>query len=519
MKKAHIFCRLLLLGVIFLFLLVLAGCLVGGGGEDVVPSYDYTTTVTSVASQDVNASSGGVVEVTASTSPLKGLKLTIPSGALPTNTTVTIGQANNPPELPSGLNYIGAPINLGPDILFNSPLTIEIPYHDEHLSDAGISDDTALELYSYDKSTREWEEVTIISIDTANNKITAQITHFSYLAITGRNGTPPEDLGTPQPGDLLYKTGSIFGETPAIGWRPGHVGIYTGEKTYPGIGLASDDVKEYGRYNVVEALWGGVQYSYYDIPNVKETYQSSLIGFNRSDIYMGAREPANVTLTAQQRTDIVAYAEDQVGKHYAWAQTAGVLFGMLSGLLVKGPSFNCVGLAEAAYEAVGVDLVTWWQEETGVGLALAALTPAEQYNATKPAGGINPLPKIEWATLTPNSGTECTLVLAQISVSHTYGLSYIDSVIYVTDDGYTNPELYINDEGLQGDISSGDGIYSTEADAGGDASMGQAGLNFTVTDKLGKTATIRLLYTFTGTCRQSAKTSEVKREMLPRFFY
>jgi len=514
MKKANIFCRLLLLGVIFLSLLVLTGCGVGVVGDDVVvPNYDYTTTVTPVTSQDVNASSGGVIEVTTSTSPLKGLKLTIPSGALPTNTTVTIGQVNNPPDLPSGLNFIGAPIDLEPDILFNSPLTIEIPYHDEHLSDAGISDDTALKLYYYDESTGEWEEATIISIDTANNKITAQITHFSYYAVTGWSGTPPEDLGTPQPGDLLYKLSYK-------GWRPGHVGIYTGEKTYPpGNDLASDDVEEYGIYNVVEALWGGVQYSYYDIPNVKETYQSSLKPFNGSDIYMGAREPANFTLTSEDREKIVAFAESKVNSPYVQWETAGVLFGTLAGSLVKGPdSFNCVGLTEAAYEATGVDLVTWWQEEKGVGLP-AALTPAEQYNATKPAGGINPLPKIEWATLTPNSGTECTSVLAQISVSHTYGLSYIDSVTYVTDSGYTNPELYINDEGSQGDISPGDGIYSTQDSMGGDASMGQAGLNFTVTDKFGKTATVRLLYTFTGTCIQSAKVSEVKREILPGFFY
>jgi len=498
MKKPGIFCRLLLLGVIFLSLLVLTGCGVGvvvGDEEDVVP--DYTTTVTPVASQDVNASSGGVVEVTASTSPLKGLKLTIPSGVLPTNTTVTISQVNNPPELSSGLNFIGAPINLGPDILFNSPLTIEIPYHDEHLSDAGVSDDVALELYYYDESTGEWEEVTIISIDTANNKITAQITHFSYYAITGRNGTPPEDLGTPQPGDLLYKTGSIFGETTATGWRPGHVGIYVGEKIHNGT-----------PYNVIEALPNGVTRSLYN-PITK---------FGQGAVYMGAREPANVTLTTKNRTDIVAYVEDKVGKDYAWVQTAGVLFGMLAGSLVKGDygTFNCVGLAEAAYESTGVNLVTWWQEEIGVP---AALTPAEQYNATKPAGGINPLPKIEWATLTPNSGTECTSVLAQISVSHTYGLSYIDSVTYVTDGGYTNPEIYINDEGLQGDISPGDGIYSTQDSMGGDASMGQSGLNFTVTDKFGKTTTIRLLYTFTGTCKQSAKVSEVKKEILPGFFY
>jgi cell wall-associated NlpC family hydrolase len=502
--------------IIFFTVVFISNC--GGGGSDGSSStgagnstYDYTTTVKPIKSQTISASSGGVISVTDNTSLISGVKLTIPPNALQSDTKITIAEVNNPPEIPTGKNFVGTPIDLGPDgTKFTNPLIIEMPYTDEQLRNAGISDDTALNLYCFDKSSNTWSQADILSIDTVNNKIQANIYHFSYLAITGLNGTPPADLGIPQPGDLLFKTGSIFGESKAEGWRPGHVGIYTGEKQYTGTGLCSEEVKKFGKYNVVEALNNGVQYSYYNLPNVKETYESNLDskGFGRADLYMGAREPVNAILTAQQRTDIVAFVESQVGKPYAWTQTYSVLFGMLKGSMVKGPlSFNCVGLAEAAYEYSGFnggDGLVDDLSEGNIGIGLPSytyvLTPAEQYNRTKSAGGILPLPTIKNATLTPSSGTPCTEVLAQISVSHPEGLSAISSVIYVTDGGYTNPTIFINDKGLQGDLVPNDGIYTTKAPAGGDASSRQMGLNFTVTDIYGKTDKTRMVYTYTGTC-------------------
>ena len=104
-----------------------------------------------------------------------------------------------------------------------------------------------------------------------------------------------------------------------------------------------------------------------------------------------------------------------------------------------------------------------------------------------------------WAMIYPNSGTPYTQVLVEVKVKHSSGdLSNIDSVTYVTDNGYTNPNLYINDEGLQGDVTSGDGIYSVQATAGGDSSYGSIGLNFTVTDKFNKTHKTRIVYYYTG---------------------
>lgn len=498
MKKALFF-------LAALFLSFLAACSNGGDETDVeeennepVASYDYTPAVNPVVSEEIDASAGGVVEVTTADSSIRGAKLTIPANALMSDKTITIGEVINPPELPLGLNFVGTPIDLGPDgSTFMMPLKIEIPYSDEELSDAGVSDDVALKLYSYNKTLKTWVQEKIVSIDTTNNVVTGEVTHFSYYAMLGMSGTPPVDLGTPQPGDLLYKLGNLL-RRPATSWSPGHVGIYTGEKTYPGVGLASDTVKSLDVYNVIEALGNGVQYSYYDIPNITESFEGtgSLPKFNGDDVYMGAREPIPAALTAHQRESIVSYAEGQIGKPYAKAETA---LGLLGGPFVKGPSsFNCVGLAEKAYENANVNagegLVTAMNE---IGL----LTPPEQYNNTKPAGGINPSPTIEEATLTPNSGTECTQVITEVSVSHTYGLSYIDSVAYVTDDGYTNPALSFNDNGVRGDSVAGDGTYTLRADVGGRASWGEDVFIMTVTDKYGATDSENLVFTYTGTCR------------------
>jgi len=352
--------------------------------------YNYTTTVQITTSKSVSTTTGASIEVTDPTTFIQGTDLTIPSGALKSDTTISIGRVDNPPALPEGLNFVGAPIDLEPEgTNFNSPSTIKIPYHDEYLSDAGVSDDSNLNLYSYNKSSGIWTPVNIISIDRVNKIITANINHFSYYAITGYSGTPPSDLGTPQPGDLVYCLG-LIGE----GWNPGHVGIYTGEKKYPGSGLASSEVKKFGIYNVVEAKERGVQYSYYDLPNVTEKFESSLKQFGYPFIYMGAREPKDYTLTSEQRKEIINYVEAQIGKPYAWGQTAGAGFGLLRGSLVKGPIFfNCVGLAEKAYEIVGVNggegLVDYLNEESGGEIEGVAptLTPAEQYNNTVPARG------------------------------------------------------------------------------------------------------------------------------------
>lgn len=297
-------------------------------------------------SKPIERTKGGTIEVTNRDSRLYGVKLTFPAFSLHSDKTITIGEVAAPPPLLKGYNFIGMVIELTPHgLVFLKPATIEIPYTSEELSDAGLSDGAIIKVMSYDPSSGRWENVQVKQIDTVRRIITAELNHFSIIAKFGLNGNPPPNLGKPKPGDLLYRLSPRV-VMPENGWRPGHVAIYTGEKPYSGSGLASDQVKEYGVYNVIEALSGGVQYSYYSAPNVATTH-AGLPLFGDGSNYMGAREPPSTVLTIEQRNQIIAFAEGQVGRPYR-------LIGLRS-TDVKGPAFNCVGLAEKAYEVAGVN--------------------------------------------------------------------------------------------------------------------------------------------------------------------
>lgn len=344
--------------------------------------FEYKTSVTIFNSKEIDSETGGEIRIDDENSLLYGTTLTIPVGSLNKDTTISLGVVDNPPPLPSGMNYVGTTVDLEPDgINFNMPSAIQLSYSDESLSDAGLSDDSNLKLYSYNRSLNNWEEVNKISIHTDLNIITAEINHFSYYAITGSNCPIPEDLGNLEPGDLLYSLGAFWDPGNSLfkdNWMPGHVGIYVGEK--------KDD--KGNNYNVIEAD-GNKGF-------VVRSYFNPITNFSGLNTYAGSREPKepkDFVLSPNERTKIVDFAEAQVGKPYAFIQTFGAFKGMAMGSLVKGGlgSFNCVGLAEAAYEFAGINdgegLVSWLNEDFGSRGTPAMLTPAEQYNATKPAIG------------------------------------------------------------------------------------------------------------------------------------
>jgi hypothetical protein len=85
---------------------------------------------------------------------------------------------------------------------------------------------------------------------------------------------------------------------------------------------------------------------------------------------------------------------NEVGMAYAWWETFGVYLGWARGDNVKGDnnSYNCVGLAEAAYESEGVEVDIVSDYDEGNQLPSydpdAILTPQEQLCRTVPASGI-----------------------------------------------------------------------------------------------------------------------------------
>lgn len=365
--------------VIFMLEWLLSGC----GNDTKAQNVDSST----FAASGSISIRGGTISVTDQKSLIKGVSITIPTGALRTETIITLRQVDGPPALPIGFNFVGTPIDFGPDgTVFATPATVEIPFTDNDLDRAGVSDVGTLQLYIYDKTKGAWSPGEIVAVDTVLGKATAKASHFSFYALAGFSGYRPSDLGKPLPGDLLYKL-SISNDNKGFGWVPGHVGMYTGEKDWNGGGLASDEVKRCRKYNVVEAFWTGVQYSYYKIPGTTQSCQTDAL-FEGDSVYMGARQPRSFSLTDAQRGQVVAFVEQQVGKPYVKGQTYGALFDMLTGQFVKGPnSFNCVGLVEKAYEVAGTNVIDGYVHGIVPYDEADTLTPAKQYKRTKSAIG------------------------------------------------------------------------------------------------------------------------------------
>lgn len=162
----------------------------------------------------------------------------------------------------------------------------------------------------------------------------------------GRKAAAGPDLAAAaahlEPGDILFRKGYFGLLNPVVGAQTvGHVGIYAGV--------------ENGEPLVIEG-W---------VPVRKAPLEKFIGGWPFYGNYTTAPEP-----DARQRGLVLKFAQAQLGKVYDYVHTAQ-----------KGPlSFDCVGLAEAAYEYAGLN-PTPDGFETGWGWPL---TPTEQYEHTVP---------------------------------------------------------------------------------------------------------------------------------------
>jgi len=354
-----------------------------------------------VASGEINLDEGGVIEVTDPNSELYGLKLTIePLKNIrenKENPIFTIIKFFLSPDvasckLPDYQGFLITPFAIKSDftnVLFGK---LEIPYYVEQLINVGVAINSNVKLCRVPTQSCSWEEVSQDKYIVENNVVNIPIgtgdLGYSYT-LTVNNTAIPHPSKNPQPGDLLYKS-SKWGTNE--GWLPGHVGIYVGERY---------DEKD-GKYNVIEA----------QLPVVKRSYYDSISAFSHDCIYIGARESES-GLSHQKRNLIIAFAEGVVGTEYATIETVSSMFwtGLGRGELVKGDNgrFNCVGLAEKAYQLVGIDLVSNYDEGNVIHGPYHILTPAEQWYKTVSASGVlvqNISPKISSLEITPEGSIE-----------------------------------------------------------------------------------------------------------------
>ncbi|MGA1867729.1 MAG: right-handed parallel beta-helix repeat-containing protein [bacterium] len=133
-------------------------------------------------SQEISASAQSLqtVEVEVEGCPIEGVSVEIPAGALTHDVTITIGEAINTPPLPNNTKSIGRIIDFGPTgTNFAVPVAIKIPYTDEDLNNAGVSDPSEFDVFTYNTSISSWELVTIDYIDMENKFLICKVGHFS----------------------------------------------------------------------------------------------------------------------------------------------------------------------------------------------------------------------------------------------------------------------------------------------------------------------------------------------------
>ena len=353
-----------------------------------------------VVSKTIDLEIGGVIEVTDESSEIYGTRLIInPSNKVKKSKDKSIISVSillasafmNP--IVDYQGFLITPITVNSNLIHYITGTLEIKYNEDKLSNSGVGKDDKVNVYRL-KTTggnilatgiyaiplpvhdASWEKVSEDKYSDENNIVKISIDFGDlgyYYTLTVTNCEPPSDLGNPLPGDLVYRL-SVRG--PNDNWLPGHVGIYVGEKYH----------EVDGKYNVIEALPLKVVRGHYD--------PITSFNLNGQASYMGAREPINQSLTHTNRNIIVDYVEAMVGMPYAIIETFGVYFGLARGGYVKGTdllgSFNCVGLAEKAYEVALNGLVSDYDEGNLSALLNpdAILSPQEQLFRTAPATGI-----------------------------------------------------------------------------------------------------------------------------------
>ena len=359
-----------------------------------------------VASKEINLNEGGIIEITDLENELFGLKLIIEpiteqeKGLVDEimNIIMYIGLTSTC-VLPEYQGYLITPIVIqaGIEDMIPGISRIEIPYNKKQLINSGVSKDSEIHVLRTIDINQPWEELSPDHYIIKDNVVTIPIgwtvnyPGFYFYTLTVDNAIPPDpnDFKNPLPGDLLYKFSKLIPFKINEGWLPGHVGIYVGERY---------DEENEKKYNVIEALLSGVQYTYYE--NISE--------FKGDSIYLGAREP-EYGLSHEQRNLILALAKAAIGSEYAAFETftSMIYSGLGMGKIVKGPNrYNCVGLAEAAYQYAGIDLVSDYDEGNQEWSAHDILTPAEQWYNTVPATGVidqNISPEISGFEMVPGN--------------------------------------------------------------------------------------------------------------------
>ncbi|MDM7926124.1 MAG: FlgD immunoglobulin-like domain containing protein [bacterium] len=115
-----------------------------------------------------------------------GLELNIPGNALGSEIEISIQKPDTLPPLPEDVNGMALAVHFGPDGLqFEDWVTVRVPYTQDDLDRAGVSDPAELKIWYYHTLNGKWSQLETESVDPVGRYIFVKVREFCYLTLAG----------------------------------------------------------------------------------------------------------------------------------------------------------------------------------------------------------------------------------------------------------------------------------------------------------------------------------------------
>ena len=179
-----------------------------GGGGWAPPTYYIQTNLFGTEGSYHIGSSGKILETIEATSADGNLTITIPKDTIALDKdgnrleSLEAAVDKSPPAAPEDAHIIGLAYDFGPDgATFDPPITFTWSYDPDALPEDVAEED--LVIAYYDEAAGKWVELDGV-VDTENNTITIQVSHFTTFVIIGTVTPPP-----PPPTPAAFTPGSL----------------------------------------------------------------------------------------------------------------------------------------------------------------------------------------------------------------------------------------------------------------------------------------------------------------------
>jgi hypothetical protein len=336
----------------------------------------------------VRASDGATLEIP------DAVKLEIPAGALPKDTVITLAMPEYQTRRSKDLYF-----EITPSVTLNSPARLVVSTRDLIPEQDAITvqqSSAAQAVQDHGSDLTSFEPSKVVAHDRDADTVTLETTHFTGFAVLNWvDDSAYMVLDIPdaylKPGDVLITLSAehpIGSSKNTPNWFPGHVGMVVGRDQF------AADAKVVGPNG---EAYSGVQAE----PNIIESIHLGGVrsgsialfrsGYENDHLYLGPRTlPAKLNLNDTDRTAVVKFSKEQIGKgynlvgdggHFLSTLIAGVTFNKLD--IFKLDGFSCVGLIDAAYKSINKSPIKWYDR------SILAVTPQDMYKATVPVNSIS----------------------------------------------------------------------------------------------------------------------------------